>query len=103
MCTIILHRKAHEKIAELQCELEFSRDREVTAHQQLSEVIRRAERIKAEKDALAKIVRTMYAYIMVILVVKPVYLLYSLTVIGPATLFKLMDIKMLPGKTKKTF
>ena len=57
LCAIILHRKAHEKIAELQCELEFGRDREVTAHQQLSDVIRRAERIKAEKDALAKIVR----------------------------------------------
>ena len=49
-------RRAQERVSELQCELEYSRDREVKVHQQLSEAIRRAERTKIEKETLAKMV-----------------------------------------------
>lgn len=51
------NRKAHEKIEELQRELEASRDREVAAHIHLSSVVMQAEKAIAERDTFAHIAK----------------------------------------------
>lgn len=51
-------RKAHEKVLELQHELEVARDKEVTVHSQLSRAVMCAEKATAERDTFAKIVRS---------------------------------------------
>ncbi len=54
---ITISRRAHEKMMDLQRELELARDREITLHNQLSKAVLCAEKAASERDTFAKIVR----------------------------------------------
>ncbi len=52
-----ISRRAHEKMMDLQRELELARDREITLHNQLSKAVLCVEKAASERDTFAKIVR----------------------------------------------
>lgn len=49
-------RRTEDRISELQHELETSRDREVSVHEQLAFAVRKAEKATMEKKSFAKMV-----------------------------------------------
>ncbi len=65
---VVTVRRAHEKVMELQRELELARNREITMHTQLSKAVLCAEKSVSERDTFAKIVSVWRSEIIIIVV-----------------------------------